>query len=94
MGHDITAYSIQGDGEVAYLRRSAFDEKNKQIYELLDCIDCYGGQSGNGSVKVFSRDDIADAIIGAVGDDRYNRELQFLTDCIVNMEDKISIHFG
>lgn len=95
MGHDTTAFRISDDDEeVAYLRRNAFDERNKQIYNLLDCNDCYGGVSGNGSLKVFTRDDIAAAIAKAVTDEKYNRELEFLTDCMLNMEDgKISIHF-
>lgn len=94
MGHDTTAFKISDDEEVAYLRRSAFDERNEQIYDLLECKDCHAGVSGNGSTKVFTRDDIASAIVKAVTDEKYNRELDFLTDCMLNMEDgKISIHF-
>ena len=93
MGHDTTAYRKE-DEEVAYLRRGAFDDRNEQIYDLLDCKDCYGGVSGNGSLKEFTRDDIAAAIVKAVTNEKYNRELEFLTDCMLNMEDgKISIHF-
>lgn len=94
MGHDTKAYTINGDLEVAYLRRNAFDKSNHQIYELLGCKDFYGGVSGDGSEKEFTRDDIATAISKAVNDEKYNLELEFLTDCIVNMEDdKILIHF-
>jgi hypothetical protein len=93
MGHDTTAFRKEDD-EVAYLRRSAFDERNEQIYELLDCKDCHAGVSGDGSLKEFTRDDIAAAIVKAVSDEKYNRELEFLTDCMINMEDgKIMIHF-
>ena len=95
MGHDIKAYRFKDDeDEVAYLRRSAFDDRNGQIYELLNCQDYNGGVSGNGSEREFTRDEIAAAIVKAVTDEKYNRELDFLTDCMLNMEEgKILIHF-
>ena len=54
MGHDVSAYF--GKREVAYLRRSAFDDANQVIYEVLGTTDLYRGCSGAGEWVPIDRD--------------------------------------
>lgn len=72
MGHDITA--TQNDEQVAYLRRSMASCAVHHLYQVLDCLDCYGGCSGNGNVREFDLPEIKSALTtlqgGPVADKR------------------------
>lgn len=48
--------------QAAYLRRSAGNPLNVIVYRALDCEDVYGGCSGTGEAKTFTREQIVKAI--------------------------------
>ena len=86
MGHDTTAYK-----EVAYLRRNAFSDENLLIYQLLDVDDEYGGVSGYGSYRYFSKEDIQKALERTT--DKTPPDIKkFLQVCA--KEKYVKIHFG
>ena len=102
MGHDISGYKVSDtkqENEIAYLRRGAFNPLNKLIYDALDSPELYGGCSGFGDSKTFSKDQILNAMsnigCGDLEEGEEIPEIKFLQDCLDNMEgDKITIYFG
>lgn len=95
MGHDIYGHRpTEKEEAVAYLRRSAFSEYSKEIYNALDCLDCSGGVSGIGVDREFSKDDLMRALDYLVGKEELKPEAKFISECLLNIEDdKIVIGF-
>lgn len=61
MGHDIYGFKtnpeneeVEDHGEIAYLRRSAFNDDRNRLYELLDAKKHNCGCSGCGESERFS----------------------------------------
>jgi hypothetical protein len=81
MGHDITAYNLD---KITSLRIRMMHKKSikKEIYECLDAEEYYNSVSGNGSGRLFDRENILDALNKAKSDDVKN----FLNECLNNIE--------
>jgi len=95
MGHDISGYKPSNtENEIAYLRRGAFNELNGTIYNALNCQDCSGGVSGNGSEREFTKEQLEKGLAQLQGNDDFEPEIKFIKDCLDNLEDgKILIGF-
>lgn len=61
MGHDTYAYMVKRM-KIAYLRRSAFCDDNRTIYELLGAEENYAGVSGDGGTIEVDRYAVEKAI--------------------------------
>jgi hypothetical protein len=87
MGHDIYAKiaEIKKD-EIAYLRKNTGDSDNGTIYKLLDCEDCNGGVSGNGRYKLFSKEQIKEAIEKGQDSIVLKDNLVFLRKCLKGLK--------
>lgn len=97
MGHDIYGYKPSDTKkEVAYLRRGAFNPLKHTIYDALDCHECNGGVSGNGSEKEFTKDELIIALNKIDSSENFIPERSFLNDCIDNVDEfgKILIQFS
>lgn len=94
MGHDITAYKLD---KVSSLRYGMMENEKdkKEIYELLNSIECYNSVSGNGTIKRFEKQEIREALMKA-SDKNSNEVIQFLEDCYdnCNKNDYIMIEFS
>ena len=94
MGHDITAFKVKihTEKEAAYLRRSAFDTDNFIIYEALDCTELYGGFSGVGGTRIFTKEELNDALNYIKGHENFKdilkKEVNFLESCIKQLDEK------
>jgi hypothetical protein len=55
MGHDIFAVDIKKDEAIVSFRRSAFDAYNRVLYVALEADEYYGGCSGTGDGREFTR---------------------------------------
>jgi len=85
VGHDISGYiPTDRENEIAYLRRGAFGNFNSEIYKALNCLEYYGGVSGNGGGREFSFDELIKALeyLGTKKELEYER--RFICDCISN----------
>lgn len=93
MGHDTLAYRTSNTKDVVIqLRRSAFDNLNKTIYQVLGVQSFYGGVSGLGEEKVFNKKDILEAL-ELLGDNEYfERERVFLKGCLEYLDSSDNIH--
>lgn len=81
MGHDITA--TQNDEQIAYLRRSMASCAVHHLYQVLDALDCYGGCSGNGTIREFSLSEIKAALTTLQGGPTADRRPIHYGDYIV-----------
>ena len=91
MGHDIFGFrTTDKENKIAYLRRGAFDCFNCIIYIVLNCSDCSGGVSGNGSKREFTKEELLNALerLGDIEDfeGEFERERKFLNDCLENID--------
>jgi hypothetical protein len=67
MGHDISFYRLkpeqkQSEEDIGYIRFGAFNKFNSLPYVALDSMDCYGGVSGNGKERIFTKLEIETSI--------------------------------
>lgn len=96
MGHEISGYrTTDKENEIASFYRGAFDLFNFVIYMALNCLDCSGGVSGNGSKREFTKEELLKAL-EYLGDEEYfGRERKFLNDCLENIDEdgKILVKF-
>ena len=88
MGHDI--FGILNEDEVAYLRRSAGNELNTVIYNVLEKEECNAGCSGNGDSCQVTKEELSQALaklaLLAV-DLKISKEIKFIADCLEALED-------
>lgn len=93
MGHDISA-KLNGE-VIASIRRTNGDTNNKLIYTLLDSLECYTKNSGNGENKTFSRSEIEKALSRAQ-ELKFPKlmELKFLQKILKYNFENIIIEFG
>lgn len=97
MGHDIYGYIDYGkqfETEVAYLRRSAFSTQKNEIYKALNCESCNAGVSGNGNVRVFSKQDLLSALEYLGDNPDLEPERDFIQDCLANLDELETIIVG
>ncbi len=95
MGHDISGYkTTDKENEIAYLRRSAFDGLKSKIYIALNCIDCSGGVSGNGSEREFTQDELLKALEYLGKKKELEPERNFIDDCLANLDENKKIIIG
>lgn len=94
MGHDISGYK-KGE-EIAYLRRSAFNDLNGTIYNALNCNNFNNGCSGNGEESEFTKEQLLTGLNYLGDKEEFEQERQFLKDCISKLDenDKVLIYFG
>lgn len=97
MGHDISGY-LKADrehkNEVAYLRRAAWDDLARTLYNALDCEELDCGCSGCGTERIFIRSELENALTRIPGGDDTEREREFLRRCIeAGAEDGVRIAF-
>jgi len=96
MGHDIFGFKPSDqENAIAYLRRNAFDKLNITIYNALDCHECNGRVSGKGNGRVFTRNQLINALDYLSTKENVEREFKFLKDCLANIdkEGKVLIAF-
>ena len=95
MGHDISGFKTNDtENEIAYLRRGAFNELKSTIYNALDCHECNGGVSGNGSEREFSKDELIKAFDFLGVDEDYEPERKFISDCLANVDENGNVLVG
>ena len=95
MGHDISGYkTTDKENEVAYLRRGAFNDLNSEIYNALNCHDCSGGVSGNGSEREFTKDELIKALEYLGNKEELEPERKFVADCLANIDESGKILVG
>ena len=96
MGHDIYAYDRENEPqqEIAYLRRSAWNEINKTIYLALDITERYGGVSGTNEGPVyFARKHLESAKASIPDKHDFQPEHEFLNLCLSHSGDGVWIEF-
>jgi len=87
MGHDIFGFrTTDKENKIAYLRRGAFDCFNCIIYIVLNCSDCSGGVSGNGSKREFTKEELLKALEYLGDQENFGPERKFLNDCLENID--------
>jgi hypothetical protein len=79
MGHDISGYKRGGDKEIAYLRRSAFNDQARDIYRYLSAEHFDAGVSGCGERVVFDAERIAYALAQVPPEETHDDERAFLS---------------
>ena len=91
MGHDIYAFK-----KTAYLRRSMHCEDRKEIYTLLDCLDCYGDCSGIAVHRMVEIEKVKEAIKLCLekGLDEQKEFLQKALDSVDKGSSYILFYFG
>ena len=106
MGHDIYAFRNKAHrdtgplgpppnyGAIAYLRRTAFDDLNDTLYRALNAGKHYCGVSGCGTEQYFTREELTAAYKSLGDNPNYEREREFLTECLIYPGDGVLIHFG
>jgi hypothetical protein len=97
MGHDISAYAnylTEEETEVAYLRKNMTNPFKNEIYKALDCEACNAGVSGNGSVRVFLKQDLLSALKYLGDNPDLEPERKFIHDCLANLDELESIIVG
>ena len=95
MGHDISGYkTTDKENKIAYLRRGAFNGLNSEIYNALNCHDCSGGVSGNGSEREFTRDELLKALEYLGDNEDLEPERKFVNDCLENLDENGKILVG
>lgn len=88
MGHDIYGHRPSDtENEIAYLRRSAFDNNNGAIYRALNCPHQNGGVSGMGGEETFTIDEILYGIKKLADKKENAREIKFLADILLNLDE-------
>jgi hypothetical protein len=83
MGHDISAYKHKDDThdqEIAYLRRSAFNDLAREIYKALGAEEADAGCSGCGLTTWFSKSELEAALARLPKTDELMPELLFLCE--------------
>ncbi|MCG7851275.1 MAG: hypothetical protein MIO92_02015 [Methanosarcinaceae archaeon] len=96
MGHDVIAYKNADKGhenEVAYLRRASWDNLSHTIYKALQSRELAGERSGCSAEKLFSRDNLKDALTRVPDREDTEREREFLRKCINAGKDGVRIVF-
>jgi hypothetical protein len=91
MGHDISGFKSsdkEQSNEIAYLRRNAFSDLKHTIYNALDCMECSGGVSGNGSEKEFTKSELEAGLLAIPDEEKYAPERNFLDQCISQADDE------
>ena len=87
MGHDISGCrTTDKENEIAYLFRGAFDFFNNIIYIALNCRDCSGVVSGNGSKREFTKEELLKALEYLGDQENFGPERKFLNDCLENID--------
>ena len=85
MGHDVYGFKDKKRSvEIAYLRRSAFDERARDIYRVLGAEKYDAGVSGDGSSAWFTRGQLQDALPRLPVGDTHAREREFIERLIAN----------
>ncbi len=97
MGHYTSGFKTSNkENEIATLFRSAIDELNITIYNALVCHEYDSIVSGNGNGRVFTRNQLINALDYLSTKEDVEREYTFLTDCLANIdkEGKVLIVFN
>lgn len=96
MGHDIFALKKNFEGEVAYLRRGAFNSLNAIIYKALEATKHYGEFSGLGTDEKFNKErlDKAMSYLISLNNPELTNEIKFITDCLANLDENNEIIIG
>ena len=95
MGHVIIGYkTTDKENEIAYFRRRAFNDLSSEIYNALNCHDCSGGGSGNGSQREFTKDEMLKALEYLGNKEELEPERKFVADCIANIDESGKILVG
>ena len=95
MGHDISGYKTTDlENEIAYLRRSAFSDYKSVIYKALNCEDCSGGVSGNGTEREFTQEELLKAKEYLGNKEALAPEKIFILDCLANLDENKKIIIG
>lgn len=104
MGHDISGLNKQGK-EVAYARYGMSNSCARILYKVLNAEDCDGAVSGTGVEKVFTENQILEAVARCltirwdeINDGEHEKEKieEFLKGCMdtATEEGEVTIFFG
>jgi hypothetical protein len=85
LSHEITGYrasDTERTNDIAFLSRAAGNPLNSAIYDALDCPEHNCGVSGCGGEQEFTTDELRTALARLPTAPEYDKERDFLRQCI------------